>query len=267
MMDLAPRLRRRLTLLSSGVFGLEALRQGAVCGSLGGLAWCGAAASAAFLLPTLVRNCTWCGPVVRQFQSLEREVWLTIDDGPDPAETSEILEVLERFNAVATFFVIGQRVQRWPHVAAAILSAGHALEAHTFSHPEASFWAAGPGRVRREIAEGMRAIAEVAGRPPTQFRAPVGLANPFVHATVAELGLQMIGWSAAGLDGVAHTPENVVRRVAGGIKPGAILLVHEGYVRGLKPGTRARTLDQILRTLRERGYRTVIPDLLRPSRG
>ena len=66
------------------------------------------------LFPTLVANCQWWGPVVTHFETTQREVWLTIDDGPDPIHTPRMLELLQRFNARATFFVIGERATRFP---------------------------------------------------------------------------------------------------------------------------------------------------------
>src|SRR6188472_3903087 len=60
------------------------------------------------LFPTLVANCQWWGPVVTHFETTQREVWLTIDDGPDPIHTPRMLQILKRFDAHATFFVIGE---------------------------------------------------------------------------------------------------------------------------------------------------------------
>jgi peptidoglycan/xylan/chitin deacetylase (PgdA/CDA1 family) len=265
MNPVSPQFRRGFTLLTSGVLGFEAFRRGFLAGSLSESFPAsfpfGFAASAAFLLPTLARNCTWLGPVIRRFETSEREVWITIDDGPDPNNTPEILEVLADHNATATFFTIGKRVLQRPDLAAAVIQAGHRLQNHTFSHPAGSFWAAGPRRVRSEIEKGLQSIHSVTGTTPTQFRAPAGLSNPFVHARISQLGLQMVGWSVAGLDGIPHCPDRVVERVMSGIRPGAILLLHEGPVFGMKPGTRARTLSKILAGIRSLGYRTVIPSV------
>ena len=255
----SPRLRRALTLLTSGALGFEAARRGLVTGSFAATFPLGFAASAAFLAPTLIRNCPWLGPVTRTFETREREVWLTLDDGPDPADTPEILEVLGSAGAVATFFAVGRRVLERPDLAAAVTRAGHSLQSHTLSHPAGSFWAAGPCRVRRELEGGIEAVRSAVGTAPVQFRAPAGLSNPFVHARVEQLGLRMVGWSVAGLDGIPHSPDRVVERVLAGVRPGAILLLHEGHVPGMKPGTRAKTLARILDGMGSQGFRTVIP--------
>src|SRR6187200_2212204 len=66
------------------------------------------------LFPTLVANCQWWGPVETHFETTKREVWLTIDDGPDPIHTPRMLAILARFEARATFFVIGSRAAKSP---------------------------------------------------------------------------------------------------------------------------------------------------------
>ena len=217
----------------------------------------GLLATAAFLTPTLLPNCPWSGPVLRRLDTTEREVWLTIDDGPDPHDTPEILDVLAQHRARATFFVIGRKVWRYPGAARAIAAAGHDLQNHTWSHPACSFWAAPPACARREIDTATEVIHRVTGQSPRFFRAPAGLANPFVHAAAARAGLRLAGWSASGYDGIAHDPDRVLTRLLHALQPGAIILCHEGPVAGLRPGTRARTLDRLLGELAARGYRTI----------
>ena len=127
------------------------------------------------LYPTLVANCQWWGPVIRSFETTEPEVWLTIDDGPSPAHTGAMLDLLDRFQARATFFVIGKRADEYPHLITEILARGHEIANHTYTHPSGMFWAAGPHRIATEIdlcAELLRAGPD---RPAHFFRAPVGL--------------------------------------------------------------------------------------------
>jgi peptidoglycan/xylan/chitin deacetylase (PgdA/CDA1 family) len=218
----------------------------------------GLLAAAAFLAPTLTANCAWNGPVLRRLPTKEREVWLTIDDGPDPHDTPEILDVLARHEARATFFAIGRKVWRYPGAARAIAAAGHDLQNHTWSHSACSFWAATPACARNEIVAANDAISHVARRPRF-FRAPAGLANPFVHSAAARAGLVVTGWSARGYDGVPHDPADVVGRITRRLHPGAIILLHEGPVPGLRPGTRARTLERLVVALHSLGYRTARP--------
>ncbi|MBJ7392166.1 MAG: polysaccharide deacetylase family protein [Chthoniobacterales bacterium] len=221
----------------------------------------GAAAAAVFLGPTLVRNCAWWGPVATTFAAREREVWLTIDDGPDPDETPRILDTLRAFKARATFFCIGQRVAMNPALARAVVDGGHDVQNHTFSHPAFTFWAALPRRAAEEIRAGSEAIRHATGKQPDLFRAPAGLANAFVHAAAERAKLKMIGWSAAGNDGIAHDREKVLRRILGNARPGSIILLHENRLAGLAPGERARTLEKLIAGLDGLRLCPVIPGL------
>lgn len=219
----------------------------------------GMAAATAFLAPTLMRNCSWWGPVQRHFPTENREVWLTIDDGPDPDETPPILDVLGKFEAKATFFCIGRRVAEEPALARTMAGAGHDLQNHTFSHPASTFWAASPRRAHREIELGSAAIRDATGREPTLFRAPAGLANGFVHAAAEHARLSLVGWSAAGCDGIPHDPDAVIGRILAAVQPGCIILLHENRLPGIAPGQRAVTLRKLLAALANRGLQPIIP--------
>src|SRR2546423_1017120 len=214
------------------------------------------------LWPTLVANSQWWGEVVTEFATTRREVWLTIDDGPDPLHTARILELLQRFNARATFFVIGQRALQSPAELAAIRAAGHEIGNHTFSHPSRSFWCLPPHRIAAEIDP-----VNVATTP--YFRAPAGLKNFFLHPLLARRNLRLIGWSARGLDTVSRDPVAVAARVVRGLKPGAIVLLHEGHRRETDPEFHPRCLELTLRALAKENYRCVLPapEQLRPRAG
>ena len=255
---LTPVTRRSLSYLSAGVLGCAAIRE-LIHGSLSRAHILAFAATGSILIPTLKRNSQWFGPVETRFVSPERKVWLTIDDGPDPYETPGILEVLEKHGVKATFFVIGTRVKRWPDLAREIVKLGHSLQNHTYHHSAGSFWCASPEIAEREIRMCDEIIFETTGIRPNLFRAPVGLANPFVHAAAQRAGLKMLGWSANGWDGITHHPEKVVSRILASLSPGAIILFHDGSLKGLAPGTRARTLEDLLIRLKAKGYETILP--------
>src|SRR4051812_45888341 len=211
------------------------------------------------LYATLVANCQWFGPVLRSFETTEREVWLTIDDGPSPAHTFTILDLLDRFDARATFFVIGKNAEQYPHLITAILTRGHEIANHTYSHPSGTFWMAGPHRIAREIdlcAELLRAAPD---RPARFFRAPVGLKNPFVHPELQSRGLALVGWSVRGLDTIRRDSMDVANRILREAKPGAIVVLHEGHRVESDPEFNPRCLEQTLSALAVQGYRCVIP--------
>jgi peptidoglycan/xylan/chitin deacetylase (PgdA/CDA1 family) len=179
---------------------------------------------------------------------------LTIDDGPDPRQTPQILDALAKAQVRAVFFVIGKNVDAHPTLCRRMVEEGHSVQNHTFSHASATFWSAGYRRAKEEIERCSVAIQNATGRLPLQFRAPVGMANPFVHLAAESCGLKMVGWSATGHDGITHNPASVVHRIRQSARPGGIVLVHESHLRGMQAGERACTLSELLNTLREDGY-------------
>jgi peptidoglycan/xylan/chitin deacetylase (PgdA/CDA1 family) len=108
-----------------------------------------------------------------------------------------------------------------------IVRRGHELGNHTLTHPQATFWCAGPGRTRREIEGGSRAIEEATGVKPRWFRAPVGHRNLFTHPIADELGLEVVAWRRRGFDAVETDVAKIVGRILKDVRPGDIVLVHE----------------------------------------
>ncbi|MFA7344434.1 MAG: polysaccharide deacetylase family protein [Terrimicrobiaceae bacterium] len=205
--------------------------------------------------PTLLRNSDLNGPVARRFRTDRQEVWLTVDDGPDPAQTPRLLELLAAAGARASFFVIGRKVDWNRALCRRIADGGHTLENHSYSHPSAFFWAYPCCAVRSEIARCNHAIRVASGTAPSWFRSPVGLTNACVHPAAARSWLRVAGWSAPGLDGIPGAdPAEVVARIMRRLEPGAILLMHEG------PGRRSvETMKLLLDAISACGFRCVIP--------
>jgi len=181
-------------------------------------------------------------------------VWLTIDDGPDPDTTPRLLDLLDEHGAKATFFVIGQKVEQHPELAREIVARGHQLGNHTLGHPCATFWGAGPGRTRREIEGGSRVIEEVAGVVPRWFRAPVGHSNFFTHPVTDEAGLQVIGWTRRGLDGVSLDVPAILERLTRGMQRGDIMVMHDA-----RPAA-GQVLEGLLERIGEAGLRCELPE-------
>jgi peptidoglycan/xylan/chitin deacetylase (PgdA/CDA1 family) len=213
------------------------------------------------LYSTLRGNCGWLGPVIRSFNTSTKEVWLTIDDGPHPGETELILDLLKSFNAKATFFLVGDRVHACPELTRTILEAGHSVGNHSASHPSGMFWGLLPKAASWQIEEGARAIWEITGRVPVLFRAPVGMANIFVHRALYDRRMYLVGWTTRGFDTGRRTPAKIAERVLRHVLPGGILLLHEGHHASSNPATRLAALRLVLEGLKVRGYKCVIPSL------
>ncbi|MGK2856251.1 MAG: polysaccharide deacetylase family protein [Thermoanaerobaculia bacterium] len=212
------------------------------------------------LYPTLRARSQWLGPVATTFATQGNEVWLTIDDGPDPRDTTEILDALSRHSATATFFVKGSRALENPALIRAISEGGHGVANHSHDHPSATFWCLPPNEIRSEIDRCNAAIASILGAPPSLFRAPVGMKNPFVHPALDARGMTLVAWSARGFDGVdGFDVDATVERVLRDARPGAIILLHQGVLGSDGRLASARCIERILEGLGARGLRCVIP--------
>ncbi len=212
-------------------------------------------ACVAFFASATLANCSWFGPVVTAFATTRPEVWLTIDDGPDPEDTPRLLDLLEASGARATFFVIGEKASRHPELVDEILRRGHALGNHTQTHPVGTFWGARPSTARREFALARDAIRH----PTTLVRAPVGMANAFVHREVQRLGLLLVGWSVRTYDTRPGDPAAIAERAQGKLRPGSIVLLHEGHRFARGASHHPAVLAALLTRMEGLGLRGVIP--------
>jgi peptidoglycan/xylan/chitin deacetylase (PgdA/CDA1 family) len=174
---------------------------------------------------TFLPNSPLFGPVFRRVEG--EDVLLTIDDGPDPVDTPALLDLLEKHGKKAVFFVIGDKVRRYPDLAREIVRRGHELGNHTMTHPAGTMWCAGSARTRREIVECSRAIDEVTGIRPRWFRAPAGHRNWFTHPVLREQGLELVGWRKRAFDAVLRDMPWIVKRLTTDVRDGDILLLHE----------------------------------------
>jgi peptidoglycan-N-acetylglucosamine deacetylase len=185
------------------------------------------------------------------------EVALTFDDGPDPAVTPLVLDLLEAHGATASFFVIGERAARHPALAREILRRGHSLENHTHRHPH-SFACWLPGAMRHEILAAQRAIAGATGVPPRFFRPPAGLRSPLLDPALAPTGLNYVSWTRRGHDTLRGDAGAVLRRLARGLAAGDILLLHDGNAAaGATRPVVLEVLPRLLARIRALGLRPV----------
>jgi peptidoglycan/xylan/chitin deacetylase (PgdA/CDA1 family) len=221
-------------------------------GSLEGL-WILFTAHLLLVVITLVPSYQGFGPVVTYFDYGGAEVWLTIDDGPDPQTTPAILDLLDRFDAKATFFLIGQKAMAAPGLVQMILDRGHSVGNHTQTHPQFCFWRLGPERLRREVDSFEKTMAGLGLPIPSFFRAPTGMKNPFLHPILSHRGLFLVGWSARAYDTRVKDPATVARRLLRMVEPGAILLLHECSHISLQ------TIEILLQSLNHQQIRCVVP--------
>ena len=203
----------------------------------------------------LPRSQGFCDSVTR-FEPKGRQVWLTIDDGPHPVDTPQILDLLDEHRAKATFFMIGARVRQHPEFVKEVLSRGHTVGNHTFNHPLKDFWYAGRKRLYQELDLTQEVLKE-AGADAFLFRSPVGIKNVFLHRYLKNRGLRFVAWSIRSGDVLEKNSDKIVERVLREVKPGAIILMHEGQ--SLPQSRRLDALKGVLNGLSERGFTCVIP--------
>jgi peptidoglycan/xylan/chitin deacetylase (PgdA/CDA1 family) len=206
------------------------------------------------VVATLYPHSPWFGPVLSRLPTERPEMWLTIDDGPS-ADTAAVLDVLDEFRARATFFLVSDRASQRPDLVAAIRQRGHEIGNHTASHPAAWFWCLGPARIDEEVGRAQQVLASLSGERPRWFRSVAGHTNPFVAPALARHGLKRVSWCARGYDAVSGRPDQVARRVSAGLRPGAIVLLHEGAPHGHS----VAILRRVLEAATARGLTTVLP--------
>jgi peptidoglycan-N-acetylglucosamine deacetylase len=164
------------------------------------------------------------------------QVAITIDDGPDPAVTPGVLDLLDQHNARATFFCIADRAAAHPALTRTIVERGHSVQNHSASHRH-HFSLLGPGGMRREIEGAQTVLADLTGQAPTFFRAPAGLRNPFLDPVLHRLGLRLASWTRRGFDTREHDAMRVLARLVRGLQAGDILLLHDGHAARTNAGS------------------------------
>ena len=164
------------------------------------------------------------------------EVALSIDDGPEPAVTPQVLNLLDQYRVKATFFCVGRRVEACAELAREIVHRGHAIENHSYRHLN-YFSLLGPRALAYEIERAQEAIGGITGRRPLFFRAPAGLRSPLLDPILTRLDLLLASWTRRGFDSVNRDPESVFARLASGLAAGDILLLHDGHAARTRSGT------------------------------
>jgi peptidoglycan/xylan/chitin deacetylase (PgdA/CDA1 family) len=197
----------------------------------------------------------------------KNEIALTIDDGPDPAVTPQVLDILDRYGAQATFFCVGEKAARHPALCREIAQRGHAVENHT-QHHRHTFAFLGPRALTREIQAAQTTLGAVTGHIPVFFRAPAGLRNPFLDPVLSKLGLHLVAWTRRGFDTRTADAATVSRRLLHDLEAGAILLLHDGNSARAPAGVPViiEVLPVLLDAAAAKGLRLVtLPDALQSA--
>lgn len=174
-------------------------------------------------------------------------VYLTFDDGPHRVHTAEVLDLLRRYGARATFFVVGRMVERFPHLLNRILLEGHTVANHTWNHENLAKLSG------EAIDRTIERTQEILGANATAcMRPPYGALDDLARQRAEEHGLDVIMWSASAEDWRDLTAEMIAERIVAGAVDGGIILMHDGG------GNRSRTvqgLDMALHQMSDQGLR------------
>ncbi len=180
-------------------------------------------------------------------------VAITFDDGPHPVRTPEILQILDRFNSKASFFLIGKRMEGNEGVVRKVHAAGHTIGNHSYSHSNRFPFFPG-SRIEGEVRDTNQLIEGITGTKVRYFRPPFGVTNPRIRRGLRNSGLQVIGWSIRSFDTRGASAEKTVRRITRGIGGGDIVLLHETSENILQ------ILEQLIPRISEMGFSCVSLD-------
>lgn len=177
---------------------------------------------------------------------VEKRVALTFDDGPHPEFTPMILEALRAFDVKATFFLLGEAVEKHPLLAEAIVRDGHAVGSHGYSHRSMKGFAY--TTLRGEIERTERLLENLGVHGPGKlFRPPAGAKSPLLEFMLRRRGYRLVLWSLSPKDWKPLPPGVIFRRLTGYVEPGSVILLHDGTMA-------AQVLPDFLREMRGRGY-------------
>jgi peptidoglycan/xylan/chitin deacetylase (PgdA/CDA1 family) len=210
---------------------------------------------------------SWFGALVTHGSRRSHQVALTFDDGPDVRFTLAIRDVLDRYGVKGTFFTVGKALDARPDISRALRAHGHLLANHSYFH-DALGWL---DPRYPDLERTQRAFRRRVGVCPTFFRPPHGQHTPFMAREVAEHGMTMVGWDDSGGDWATSDAQLVARRILRHVKPGSIILLHDGLDGRLHADRSVvvRALPLILTGLKARRLRPVRLDRLlgRPGYG
>ena len=195
-------------------------------------------------------------PVISRGRGGVKGVTLTFDDGPDPDVIFLLLDLLDRYEVAATFFVIGKKAEENPALVREILLRGHTVGNHSYHH-DPLLMLRSSTRLAEEIARTQHLLADFGVRPLV-FRPPVGITNPRLSDVLSQLHLDCVTFSCRAHDFGNRRIAKLARIILRKIHPGAIILLHDVPPRGDgKIMDWLKEVERIILELRSRGYITV----------
>ena len=185
----------------------------------------------------------------------KNQIAITFDDGPNPEFTPKVLALLKKYNAKATFFCIGQLIEKHPEIFKNIIEQGHTIGNHTFSH-STNFGFFSTEKVVSELQQTNKIIKQQSGLDAQLYRPVFGVTNPRIKRAVKITGLQPIGWNRRSLDTRNITEKRILKRVTQNLKKGDVVLLHDTSEKTIA------VLEQLLLFLQQQKITSVTIDNL-----
>jgi len=198
------------------------------------------------------------GQILWDIKTDEKVIALTFDDGPHKKYTPDILDILSKYNAKATFFIVGENAEKNPELALRVYEEGHELAIHTYTHPLRT----NVSKLMKEIKQSHATIFGITGYSPVLFRPVKGQYTDAMIDAIVKEGYKVVMWSwhLDTFDWKNPGEKRIVNTVLKGAKPGSVVLFHDG---GGNREQTVRALKKILPELEKQGYKFVtISELL-----
>ena len=218
------------------------------------LAATGIAAAVTAGYQSMAPTSQWYGPTFIGLARGTRQLALTYDDGPNDPHTFRLLEVLAKHDVRATFFLIGRYARQRPDIARELITAGHRVGNHTFTHPLLTFKSA--AETRKELSQCRAALQEAIGEHSNLFRPPFGGRRPETLRVARELGFEPVMWNVTGHDWNAPPAAVIETKLASQIHGGDVILLHDGGYRQMG-ADRSQTVlatDRLITRYKSEGY-------------
>jgi len=203
---------------------------------------------------------TWFGALTSHGPRNSDQVALTFDDGPNPPFSEQVAAILDQHGVKGTFFTVGKALDARPDVSRALMADGQLLGNHSYTH-DAVHWL---DPRYPELQKTQDSFERNLGVCPAFYRPPHGSHTPFMAHVVADHGMTMITWDDSAGDWATTDSDLVARRILAGVKPGSIILLHDGSDGniGADRSVVLRALPIILDGLEQRGLKPVTLDKL-----
>lgn len=223
----------------------------------GGLTFVVFAVGGGLLSQAVLPGNSFYGPVLTKVETNEKVIALTFDDGPYSPYTEQLLEVLDKEQVKATFFIVGEKALQKPELVRKVQQAGHEIALHSHVHRDQLKLSA--EAVADNLAQGKAALEGITGVPTKFFRPPHGFKDWTVMAEAEKAHLEVVNWSVIPRDWTNPGAEVIAQRVVEKTHPGAIVLLHDGDSPQYR-ASREQTIQatgKIVRELKQQGYRFV----------